>query len=304
MFNKKSGKYMNGRRASQNKISSKKLMGVPGAAAVLLFVLIAGVRMNSRKTELDFDEVTGIPEELADISDESSKENAVETETGRARRAYYDVCVRGAESEYLAEEEKERMQYFLPIGGEDMYFILKDTDGDRIEELLIGGENIGGLSDVSQYGCDLFCTKVYFVFQYEDGKVKVPVIDVNDFAGGSFILNNGHFGTTYWSSLLELPEESMFYGNEEIFARGTSFQIWEDYHCANCLITYQAVHCSGEEEEGVADEYFVDEKLVSEEEWRASIEENIISHRVPEQEIYPLSKETLKSVLSDGTIVN
>lgn len=286
-----------------------------GLAAVLLFLIIVGVRTDNSKKTSDFEEATGAterpaeievmetgtPEELADICDESSKENVVETETGRAGMAYYDVCVKGAESEYLAEEEKEHMQYFLPTDGEDMYFIIKDMDDDGIEELLIGGENIGGVSDISQYRYDLSCTKVYFVFRYEDGKVKVPVIDVNDYDGGSFALNNGRFGTKYWSSLFELPEESKFYGNEGIFASGTIFQIWEDYQCTNCLITYQAVRCSGEEG-WIADEYFVDDRLVSEEEWRASIEENIISHIVPEAEIYSLREENLKSVLLDGTI--
>lgn len=264
------------------------LFRVMSLAAVLLFLIIAGVWTDSRKKT---------------SADDSSKGNVVETETGQAGRAYYDVCVKGVESEYLAEEEKERMQYFLPIGGEDMYFIRKDMDGDGIEELLVGGENIGGLSDISQYTYDMLCTKVYFVFRYEDGKVKVPVIDVNDFDGGSFALDNGHFGTKYWSSLFELPEQSRFYGNEGIFAQGTSFQIWEDYHCADCLISYQAVRCS-DEDGWIANEYFVDDKLVSEEEWKESIEENIISHTVPEAEIYPLSKENLKSVLSDGVIVH
>lgn len=241
---------------------------------------------------------TGTPEELEDICAESS----TETENEKARRAYYDVCLEGAESEYLAEEEKERMQYFLPIGGEDMYFIIKDMDHDGIDELLIGGENIGGISEISRYTYDMLCTKVYFIFSYEDGKVKVPVIDVNDYDGGSFALENGHFGTKYWSSLYELPEESKYYGNEEIFASGTMFQIWEDYHCKNGRMTYQAVRCSSEEG-WIADEYFVNEELVSEEEWKASIEENIISHIVPEDEIYSLREENLKSVLLDKAMI-
>ena len=39
-----------------------------------------------------------------------------------------------------------------------------------------------------------------------------------------------------------------------------------------------------------------------EQEWRVSFEENIISHIVPEDEIYSLREENLKSVLQNGTI--
>lgn len=265
---------------------------------LLFIVFISGISMSGCKKEAEKAEET---ENITETEKAEETENIAETENEKARRAYYDVCLKGAESEYLAEEEKERMQYFLPIGGEDMYFIIKNMDHDGIEELLIGGENIGGISEISRYTYDMLCTKVYFIFSYEDGKVKVPVIDVNDYDGGSFALDNGHFGTKYWSSLYELPEESKYYGNEEIFASGTMFQIWEDYHCNNCRMTYQAVRCSGEEG-WIADEYFVNEELVSEEEWRASIEENIISHIVPEDEIYSLREENLKSVLQNGTI--
>lgn len=293
----------------------KRLLRAMGLAAALLFWVIAGVWTNSGKTAPDFEDATETADEnreknenIEEVEKETEKysrktENIAETENEKARRAYYNVCLNGAESEYLAEEEKERMQYFLPIGGEDMYFIIRDMDDDGIEELLIGGENIGGISEISQYTYDMLCTKVYFIFSYEDGKVKVPVIDVNDYDGGSFALENGHFGTKYWSSLYELPEESKYYGNEEIFASGTMFQIWEDYHCKNCRVTYQAVRYSSEEG-WIADEYFVDEELVSEEEWRASIEENIISHIVPEDEIYSLREENLKSVLLDKAMIH
>lgn len=293
----------------------KRLLRAMGLAAALLFLVIAGVWTNSGKTAPDFEDATETADEnreknenIEEVEKEETEkaaetENITETENEKARRAYYDVCLKGAESEYLAEEEKEQMQYYLPIGGEDMYFIIKDMDDDGIEELLIGGENIGGISEISQYTYDMLCTKVYFIFSYEDGKVKVPVIDVNDYDGGSFVLENGHFGTKYWSSLYELPEESEFYGNEEIFASGTMFQIWEDYHCTNCRVTYQAVRCSGEEG-WIADEYFVNEELVSEEEWRASIEENIISHIVPGDEIYFLREENLKSVLLDKAMIH
>lgn len=305
MFHKRSKNYIDSKRMT------KRVLSVLGLAAATLLLVIAGVRADdvsgiNEVTKKDVETALADSvrvEDISDINEVQENENIADTGKGSVRRAYYDVCLKGVESEYLAEEEKERMQYYLPIGGGDMYFIIKDMDGDGTEEMLIGGENIGGLPDISQYTYDMLCTKVYFIFRCEDGKVKVPVVDVNDYDGGSFVLDNGCFGTKYWSSIYGLPEASAFYGNEEIFALGTVLRIWDDYHCTDCLVTYQAVHCS-DEEGWLADEYFVDDRLVSKEEWSASIEENIISHIVPEEEIYPLSEENLERVLADETISN
>lgn len=204
-----------------------------------------------------------------------------------AKRAYYNVLVNGdipdcgdVTWEGIKQDSLDELD-----GGWD--FVLKDINGDGIEELLIG----------EPYGClvDWAVEKIWYILGYEDGRVKV--MDYNLEANserGIFILNNGELVRMNWSSYILVPQDSKYYdavmaGEEE--PSGSTIFIYADCAGTQMLIEYQVSYVGGDTE------YFINDKLVSEEEWYASMQGNIIEQLIPQSEYWDLNKENLDKVL-------
>lgn len=192
-----------------------------------------------------------------------------------ARYAYYDVLVNGAPLD--GGDTMETLSPYLQLdGGWD--FILKDINGDGIEELLIC-ESSGCLLDY------LPVEKIWFIFGYEDECVKVLYTEVTAACNrGYFVLNNNKMVSMYWIS----PTMA---SNGEEFPSEDDISIF-DWNGGQPLIEYRV--CNRWSDPYFGDiEYFINDKLVSEEEWYASMQSNIIEKMIPQKQYWALNKENL-----------
>lgn len=230
-----------------------------------------------------------------------------------ARQAFYDVMVNGAMPGGHYDETSLGILREIAAGTDPnnngFLFLLKDIDGDGVEELLVlDAQEELELKDVDDYDGYDGIIKTSFVLKYTEVGVEVIFQDTMEYTMGEFLLNNNkvieiHRISTYNSNWT--PEGSSYKNIEnEVYLLGRSYTVCDDWSIFSNWQEdkgkkeYSFVEYTDTgENAGLGTEYYIDEQPVSREEWREGIQTDIINNLIPDEQMFEANLESLQKML-------
>jgi len=230
----------------------------------------------------------------------------------KARKAFYDVLVNGVEPEgdydktVFASIREEAAGVSASSGST---FLLKDIDGDGVEELFFPS-GTDSLKTVDDFGESGGSATVTYALKYKETGVEVMFFHTVDYSNGEFLLDNGQVLTISRISTFNeswMPEESSWKNNtNEIYLYGNSYIICENWdtflgewaHSGKGSREYHFVkYQDWETSADLGTEYFIDNHLVSKEEWQNGIQTDIINNLISQDKYYELNPENIQKEL-------
>ncbi len=225
----------------------------------------------------------------------------------KARKAFYDVLINGVEPE--GDYDKSVFAFIREeaagvSASSGSTFLLKDIDGDGVEELFFssGEDSIKTVDDFGESGGS---ATISYALRYKETGVEVMFFHTVDYSNGEFLLDNGQvvtMSTGGTSGQDMIPEESRWKNStEEIWFGRNIYGIYEDW------AEFRGEWTDGKERtysefsysDDLGTEYFIDDHLVSKEEWRNGIQTDIINNLIPEEQYYELNFENVQKVLGN-----
>lgn len=266
----------------------------------------------------------------------------------KAREAFYDVIVNGKEPIYGNEDDYEDEESFRrdydyngypkayfegegckatlsadPTSG----FLVKDVDGDGIEECCLG--YVPGRRDIDEYDDseEVVTTeigKVYFVLKYTDAGVEVAQCDNTDYRMGEFLLDDGkvvalqdYYGYQNENETIDfmIPEGSSFADiTDYMFASEGIYEVYDDWDAfrrrqfwkekQDGVTQYRIIgyyEYEYDEEESRMEygkDYVIDGSLVSEQTWREHFQRDVLDNMILQEQYWGWDIESIQKALS------